>query len=377
MTIDVKDCDENDHRFGQMRQNLSSGIGRITLQGGNTMKQNWKQIAIAGVMGLAVPGIIMSLKDRRTEIIAIPQAKPVATAAMTEPESESEGVRIPVLTASGQTEMELEEYLLGVVLAEMPVNFAPEAHKAQAVVARTYAMKRCTAGPKHPGNAVCTDPACCQSYLAPGDYLAAGGDMAALSRLREEISRTAGEVLTFGEELIEATYFSCSGGTTEDALAVWGADIPYLQSTASPGEESAAHYTDTVQFSPEAFQTALGTGLSGSPESWFGETRYTDGGGVETMVIGGETYSGTELRRLLGLRSTAFTVEAAPECITVTTWGYGHRVGMSQYGADAMAEAGWSYREILAHYYQGTEVAELTDLFDIEDASFLIKSVDK
>ena len=114
-----------------------------------------------------------------------------------------------------------------------------------------------------------------------------------------------------------------------------------------------------MRFSAGAFQDALGVKLSGSPGSWFRDVAYTDGGGVDTIVIGGTTYRGTELRSLLGLRSTAFSVSTTEDTVTVTTRGYGHRVGMSQYGADAMAVTGSTCPEILAHYYPGTTLTKL------------------
>ena len=123
-----------------------------------------------------------------------------------------------------------------------------------------------------------------------------------------------------------------------------------------PGEEDAAHYWDCVEFSSESFQEALGRELSGTPDRWFGKTTYTRGGGVECMVIGGKLYTGTELRTALSLRSTAFSVSLAGDSITITTKGFGHRVGMSQYGAQAMALQGKGYREILLHYYPGTVI---------------------
>ena len=255
--------------------------------------------------------------------------------------------------------MELDEYLTGVVLAEMPVSFELEAQKAQAVVARTYTMRACRRGGKHDGAAVCTDSTCCQSYISPADYLAAGGTQAGVDRVRGAVEATAGQVLTYDGELIEATYFSCSGGSTEDAAAVWGAAYPYLKAVDSPGEENAAHYSDTEVFTAARFEAALGRDLPGEPTTWFGVTTYTTGGGVASMEIGGQTYQGTTLRSLLGLRSTAFTVEADRICVTITTKGFGHRVGMSQYGADAMAVLGSTYPEILAHYYQGTSLTTL------------------
>ena len=167
--------------------------------------------------------------------------------------------------------------------------------------------------------------------------------------------------MTYEGKLVEATYFSCSGGTTEDAVAVWGTDVPYLQSVASPGEENATYYTDSVTFTAQEFASRLGVNLTGKPASWVCDVTHTVGGGVDTMKIGGLTFKGTELRKLLGLRSTAFTITAMEDTITVQTRGYGHRVGMSQYGADAMAALGSTYDEILTHYYQGTE---LTNWFD-------------
>ena len=136
-------------------------------------------------------------------------------------------------------------------------------------------------------------------------------------------------------------------------MAVWGTDFPYLRATDSPGEESAAHYMDTVTFSKEEFADALGLDLTGSPASWLGLATYTAGGGVNTMFIGGQEFKGTELRSRLGLRSTAFTMRAEGDTVTVTTRGFGHRVGMSQYG-DAMALLGSDFEQILSHYYQGT-----------------------
>lgn len=252
--------------------------------------------------------------------------------------------------------MNLEEYVLGVVLCEMPADFEVEALKAQAVVARTYAMGREEKGGKHVGGPVCTSPACCQGYTSPVEY---AGDQEQMEKVRQAVLQTAGIVIRYDGKLIDATYFSCSGGQTEDALAVWGTDIPYLQSVPSPGEEGAAHYTDTVTFSVADFQTMLGRVLSGRPETWFGEVTYTAGGGVSTILIDGHEYTGTELRQKLNLRSTAFIINAVGDTVTITTKGFGHRVGMSQYGADAMALQGSGYAEILAYYYPGTELVSI------------------
>ena len=118
---------------------------------------------------------------------------------------------------------------------------------------------------------------------------------------------------------------------------------------------------DTVIFTASDFADAMGIPLSGPVETWFGPVSYTEGGGVETMVIGGLSYSGTQLRQKLGLRSTSFEITAELDTIQITTRGYGHRVGMSQYGADAMAVLGSDYPAILEHYYPGTELTDWID----------------
>ena len=329
------------------------------------MNQFWKEMGISMIMGLLVPAVVLSVVvsiARNRSVLLTPQEETIfetTVSAQTEP---LEDTRILVLSEESQTiEMELCDYLTGVVLAEMPVSFEDEALKAQSVVARTYIIRASKGASKHDSAAVCMDSACCQGYLAPDTFLIKGGNERDVQRIRELIAETAGEVLTYEGELIEATYFSCSGGVTEDAVAVWGADVPYLQSVESPGEEQAAHYTDTVTFSADDFASRLGISLSGKPDGWFSETAYTEGGGVASIKIGTESFSGTQLRRLLGLRSTAFEIATEDDSISVTTRGYGHRVGMSQYGANAMAASGSAYGEILTYYYQGTQLTAYTD----------------
>ena len=329
------------------------------------MNQFWKEMGISMIMGLLVPAVVLSVVvsiARNRSVLLTPQEETIfetTVSAQTEP---LEDTRILVLSEESQTiEMELCDYLTGVVLAEMPVSFEDEALKAQSVVARTYIIRASKGASKHDSAAVCMDSACCQGYLAPDTFLIKGGNERDVQRIRELIAETAGEVLTYEGELIEATYFSCSGGVTEDAVAVWGTDVPYLQSVESPGEEQAAHYTDTVTFSAEEFASRLGISLTGRPSGWFSNITYTEGGGVASIKIGTESFSGTQLRRLLGLRSTAFEIATEDDSISVTTRGYGHRVGMSQYGANAMAASGSAYGEILTYYYQGTQLTTYTD----------------
>ena len=262
---------------------------------------------------------------------------------------------VSVLIDNVQCELLLNEYIVSVVLAEMPADFEEEALKAQSVVARTYMYRRMES-PKHNHIPLCTDSKCCQAYISEKSYLENGGTIEDIEKIRKAVYETEGYVLKFNNDYIEATYFSCSGGRTEDAKSVWGSSVPYLVSVDSPGEENATHYVDTISFSLIEFCEKLGIDKYGYSEQLIGDITYTDGGGVDTIVINNQNFTGTEVRSLLNLRSTAFSVVAVGNTITFTTKGFGHRVGMSQYGAEAMALKGYSYQEILKHYYSGVSI---------------------
>ena len=321
------------------------------------MKTFGEELLLAIFMGLILPGVMVSaavLFSGEDDYV------PPDTAAQTIPAAESVPLTMRQRNTDGTVvERDLDTYLVGVVLAEMPAFFETEALKAQAVVARTYTRRAYETGGKHSDGSVCTQSSCCQAYISESDYLEKGGREADVEKVRSAVLATSGQVLTYEGKLIEATYFSCSGGVTEDAQAVWGTDFPYLRSVESPGEEDAAYYAHTVSFTSAEFRQALGKDLPGAPSDWFGSVTYTPGNGVDAMEIGGQFYKGTELRKLLGLRSTVFSVSVDGDTVSVQTRGYGHRVGMSQYGADAMAVRGSTYAEILAHYYQGTALETL------------------
>ena len=220
------------------------------------MKRIWKELLIAALMGLFLPGVILNVAEMLMGNRREPEIGEISL--QTQPTMEHQGQRLTVLLRQrdGTTqEMDMDSYLTGVVLAEMPASFAREAKKAQAVVARTFALKAAVTGVKHGDGSVCTESVCCQAYIPPEDY---GGPAEAVDQARSAAEETSGQVLIYGGGLIEATYFSCSGGSTEDAVAVWGRDFPYLRATDSPGEEEAVHYTDTVYFTEKEFQNALG-----------------------------------------------------------------------------------------------------------------------
>lgn len=319
------------------------------------MKVIWKELCTAFFMGAVLPVLILNITVLLLKGNA--QELPIVESVPETQEIEKADMLVLVrFTDETVEQMDLDLYLVGVVLGEMPADFEPEALKAQAVAARTYTAKAIKTGGKHGDGSVCTNSACCQAYISEEAYLTKGGTEENLEKVRNAVLDTSGYVLTYAGELIEATYFSCSGGSTEDAAAVWGTDYPYLQAVPSPGEENASHFCDTMCFTVKQFQEKTGCTLTGDPAGWFLTEAYTPGGGIDTMNICGERFTGTELRRLLGLSSTAMTISAVGDTITVVTKGYGHRVGMSQYGADAMAVTGSTFSEILAYYYPGTQL---------------------
>lgn len=299
------------------------------------MRKGAYSAILAIFMGLVVP-VILLLLPRDAERVIPPETVP-----------EIQEQKITVIFEDETREMNLEDYIMGVVTAEMPSSFEKEALKAQAVVARTYALRRMEGESKHENGDVCVSSACCQGYTSPERENAVNRE-----KIRSAVMQTEGLVLTYEGKLIDATYFSCSGGSTEDAVAVWGSDIPYLQSTDSPGEEQS--YYREVFFPMEEFAERLGI----DPDTWYaiGLITYTEGGGVDRMEIGDGIFSGTEIRSLLDLPSTVITMIPEWDGMRVSTMGFGHRVGMSQYGADAMATAGSDFREILQHYYKGTQI---------------------
>jgi len=258
-----------------------------------------------------------------------------------------------------------EQYLIGVVAAEMPADFAPEALKAQAVAARSYTLY-CARTGKHPDADVCTDYHCCQAWRSEEELRQAWGTdyEEKSSRVRSAVESTAGEVLRFGGEPVFAAFHSSSAGFTEDCGAIWNG-LPYLVSVSSPETaESVPNYVSHVALSPVELRGSLLTvcpeaDFTDPPEDWIGEIRRDGSGRVAEAVIGGASFSGVKLRELFSLRSTAFELSYADGVFRFTVTGYGHGVGMSQYGANVMAAEGADYRAILAHYYPGTELSSL------------------
>lgn len=268
----------------------------------------------------------------------------------------------------------LEEYLVHVVAGEMPAAFSEEALKAQAVAARTYTVRRMASLNGKPcgkgGADVCTDSTCCQAYKSDTQMQQNWGSnySSYLSRVREAVKETSGEIITYNHLPIEALFHSNAGGTTENSEHVFASAEPYLVSVESP-DENSDHFTDTVRLTramvakainklyPDADVTAKKLDREIKVIS-----RY-ESGRVNQVTVGDATITGRQFRQALDLESANFSLSYSEKDVIVTTVGFGHGVGMSQYGANAMAKDGSDYKEILTHYYTGVEIEKIGDVF--------------
>lgn len=284
-------------------------------------------------------------------------------------EGESALITIPVYrSAEGKTaEMDLEEYIKGVLPAEMPASFSPEALKAQAVAARTYAVykhRKFTNDPtlaptEHPDASVCDNPSHCSAYLSGEEMAQRWGDewmREYLPKTEAAVEETRGEIIVYGDEPILAAFHAASGGDrTENAADVWGGDLPYLQSVPTEGEELRREYETVVEVTADEVREKLGT------EPVFGEVTHTEGGSVKEITVGDKSFTGGELRSAFGLRSAVFSVETEDELVRFRVKGAGHGVGLSQYGANYYAVQGEDYVTILSRYYPGTHLEAIED----------------
>lgn len=282
-----------------------------------------------------------------------------------DPEADRD-VTVRLLDGGEVKNISLFDYLTFSVASEMPTAFEPEALRAQAVALRTfYAYK--LAHPTHEGADICSDSACCAAWHGEAFFREKwGADYEAnIEKARSAVSDTDGLILTYGGEAALAVFHSSSAGRTEDSGTVWSASLPYLVSVESPeSADTVPNYVSGVTVSASEFRDTVLSAypeadLSGPVSEWIGEPQLTGSGRVSSVPIGGVSVPGTALRSLFGLRSTALTFETSGETVTITSTGYGHGVGMSQYGANVMASEGADFREILENYYPGTQLGTL------------------
>lgn len=266
--------------------------------------------------------------------------------------------------------MDLEEYVKGVVAAEMPAEFDIEALKAQALASRTYAiektMKLKDGHADHPSAPLCTGIHC-QAYLSLSELESVHGKKwidKYWSKIGEAVDSTKGEVIYYEGQLIEPLYHSTSGGMTEDCKDVFATDVPYLKAVLSPYEEGAPKFKSIVTFTVNEFISKIKEKYPGVkltqdniPEK-IKLVEKTESGRIKKLMIDGQVINGREIRELLNLNSTNFKITLNPRTgiVEIETIGYGHGVGMSQWGANGLAKKGKKYTEILKYYYTGVEI---------------------
>ena len=250
----------------------------------------------------------------------------------------------------------IDDYIIGVVAAEMPASFEPEALKAQAVAARTYAMYKKETRNLDYDLIIGTKD---QAYQTNEELLKKWGVSFFKNylKVRDAVLATEGEILTYNGQTINAFYFSMSNGYTENVESVFKSDLPYLKSVPSTWDnESIKNYEFTKTISKEDFCKSLEIPCDNIKIE---NIQKTSSNRVASLTINDKTFLGTKVRSLLGLRSTDFTIECLDNDIKITTKGYGHGVGMSQYGANGMAKENHNYKEILNYFYQNTEISKI------------------
>ena len=267
-------------------------------------------------------------------------------------------------------EINLDEYLCGVVSAEMPADYEIEALKAQAVVARTYTLYKIINAKPHGEEAdICDSFECCQAWISKEERFDRWDDSTEnqnWNKIVTAVNETKGKVVTYEGKIINAFFHANSGGKTEIPVNVWGGTgYPYLQVVETSGEEGYTQYSSEVQLTIEELVNKfkekyedIVVNLENINEE-IKILEYTESGRVKTLKVGNKNIAGTEVRTILGLRSTNFDIEINEKNVTFKVIGYGHGIGMSQTGADAMAKQGSNYEQIIKHFYVGVEIVDI------------------
>jgi stage II sporulation protein D len=330
----------------------------------------WGTVWLAGLAFMAVllPGLLVKRAGGGTPQAHFPAS--AVTGDSRDPSLDKEQpLLIPVYLSKQHTveTVPLEDYVRGVVAAEMPAGFEPEAMKAQAMAARTYMVRRIlehdfSSVPVQ--NAWVTDTSAHQAYLSEDELRRRGNASpeaaAQMERLNRAVQETKNLILTYEGKPINATFFSTSNGYTENSEDYWGDYTPYLRSVPSPWDaELSPRYKETVTFSYKELLQKLGvssiSAAAGRPTS-MKVLGWTAGHRVKTIAIGGKIFTGKDVREKLGLNSSQFQWAWRGSRIDITTTGYGHGVGMSQWGADGMAKEGKTAEQIVKYYYQGIDI---------------------
>ncbi|MEI3607773.1 stage II sporulation protein D [Pseudogracilibacillus sp. SE30717A] len=302
-----------------------------------------------------------------TLIVMIPKKEQPTQGEVTDV-FEEEQIEVPQLhvtvkrTATGEVEeVPLEKYVASVVASEMPAEFEVEALKAQAIAARTYIVNHLL-HQEDKEEVIISDTTEHQVYKNEEELKRdLGADFHwKMEKVADAVNATKNEIITYEQQPITPTFFSMSNGLTEDAENYWGSPLPYLKSVESRWEESHPNFTEQTIFTIEEVNSKLGTSLPAQTAIPIKITR-TESNRVNKLTLNDKAFSGREVREKLGLRSNDFSIQQKDNHLIFTTKGYGHGVGMSQYGANGMAEEGKGYKEILSYYYQDVEITTITE----------------
>lgn len=267
-------------------------------------------------------------------------------------------IRVKRMASGKIVGVPFEQYIVGVLAGEMPIYFNLEALKAQAVAARSYALKRMEYNKDNDFDVV--DSILNQVYLDDGYLQDAWGDdyVGNINKLREAVNATSMEYLDYNGDVIDALFFSTSNGYTETSSLVFNIDLPYLQSVSSSWDEkTSSAFKSTTSMSLRDFYNKLNIDYSDYFDVKILEKSSTNR--IIKLSINGKEFLGRDLYNILGLKSTDFSLKKDGDKVIINTIGYGHGVGMSQYGAEGMAEEGYSYIDILKHYYVGTNIKKI------------------
>ncbi|GAB4073190.1 stage II sporulation protein D [Barrientosiimonas marina] len=358
-------------RKRQSLQLLEKNNKRVRLNG---VPSSWK-----GSTTLFLSSLIMVILVIPTLIVVVPSASGgEEQAAAPNPNASASGGDAPEAETAMATEspfavdvmrassdqvesVPLETYVARVVASETPAEFETEALKAQALAARTFIVNRLLYQ-EDAGKADVTDTTGDQVYHNEQELrkTMGSGYEQEMGKIKQAVADTKDEILTYEDAPITAAYFSTSNGYTENSEDYWDEEVPYLRSVASPWDKNTEKFMDQQVLSVADVEKQLGTDLP-SIDNLSVAISQTEGHRVDQLKLGDEAYSGREVREALGLASSDFSIEKKKDHLIVTTKGYGHGIGMSQYGANGMAEEGKNYKDIVKHYYQGVEVSSVSN----------------
>ena len=319
---------------------------------------------------IALALILVPLTEFKSDSVNPDEIRGENSNAITEnTTAQSEAVKVFMRDDDLVLSITVEEYLVGVLAAEMLPTYHEQALCAQAVAAYTYLLCKKSEQEKSPdsslkGAYLSNDTSTHQGYLTQEERAAKWGDKAEIyeKKLSKAVESVSGKVITYNGKPIIAAFHANNSGVTQSAKTVWGNDVPYLKSVKSIGDKLSPDCIKTVVMTAAEVSQAVsalpGCELSGESDSWIKNVKTDESGYVVSLEIGGAKLTGLKVRDALGLKSAVFTVEMQDGSFRFTTQGYGHGVGMSQYGADYMARQGSKWQEIIKHYYTGVEIAD-------------------